>query len=388
MELRRIADLPPYSFAIVEKSKAEAAALGLEVFDFGFGNPDLPSPPLAVNELRSSVLDPSSHRYSISRGISDLRQAFAQRYLNRWGVCLDPESEVVATMGTKEGLTHLTWLLLSTGDRAFVPDPSYPIHSFAPRLAGAETIPVPISCDDDGGEDFLRSLDKAYQACTRKPRVLIVSFPHNPTTLTVSLEFMEELVSWALATGVFIVHDFAYSDTYFGEQPPSILQVSRAKEVAVEAVTLTKSFSMAGWRIGAVAGNAEVLAALVRLKSYIDYGSFKPIQLAAASTLVHGGAYVDKLNNEYRLRRDTLVEGLNSHGWPTTSPKGTMFVWTRIPSRFRMDSGTFASYLATTTGVVVSPGAAFGTNGEGWVRFALIMDTPRIEGALRALKDI
>ena len=388
MELRRIADLPPYSFAIVERSKAEAAALGMEVFDFGFGNPDLPSPPLAVNELRSAALDPASHRYSVSRGIPDLRSAFSERYLSQWGVSLDPEREVVATMGAKEGLTHLMWLLLSAGDSALAPDPSYPIHSFAPKLAGAETIRVPIFSTDDGGAGFLRSLDEAYRSCPVKPRVLIVSFPHNPTTLTVGLEFMEELVAWARSAGVFIVHDFAYSDTYFGEQPPSILQVPGAKDVAVEAVTLTKSFSMAGWRIGALAGNPDVVAALVRLKSYIDYGSFKPIQLAATAALVRGGSYVGTLNDEYRRRRDALVGGLNSQGWPTATPEGTMFVWTRIPSRFEMGSADFAYHLATTTGVVVSPGAAFGQNGEGWVRFALIEEVSRIEGALRALKGI
>jgi alanine-synthesizing transaminase len=387
MELRRVDKLPPYTFGIVEASKSEALQKGLEVFDFGFGNPDLPSPEEAVDELRESAVDPASHRYSVSRGIGTLRAAFSRRYQERFGVTVDPDTEVVATMGSKEGLHHLMWVLVESGDSVLVPDPSYPIHGFSPQLAGGQAVFVPIDQDDKEGSRFLESLESSYCRVRPKPRAVIVSFPHNPTTLAVGFDFFKELVDWARFRDVVIIHDFAYCDTYFTEeQPPSILQVPNAKEVAVELVSLTKSHSMAGWRIGAAVGNSELLSALARLKSYLDYGSFRPIQLAAATALLEAGSYVQYLNARYMERARALVDGLNEIGWHTRFPLGTMFVWTRIPEKFAgLSSLEFSRWLTLNAGVVVSPGEGFGANGEGWVRFALIEPPERIGRAVEAL---
>ncbi|MHB1970202.1 MAG: aminotransferase class I/II-fold pyridoxal phosphate-dependent enzyme, partial [Acidimicrobiales bacterium] len=286
MEFRRVSGLPPYVFAQINGLKAEARAAGRDVVDFGFGNPDLPSPDVAVEKLAESVHNPRNHRYSASRGIPNLRRAIAQRYKTLFDVDLDPETQVVTTIGAKEGLTHLMWVLCEPGDCAVVPSPSYPIHLAGPGFAGARVITVPVAdpgaSDLDPGEEFFAGLEDAVRTAPSRPRVIIVSFPHNPTTACVDLAFMERLVAFAAENEIVVCHDFAYADLGFdGYQPPSILQVKGAEEWCVELYTLTKSFSMAGWRVGFCVGNAEVVAALTKLKSYLDYGTFQPVQIAA-----------------------------------------------------------------------------------------------------------
>jgi alanine-synthesizing transaminase len=394
MEFRRISGLPPYVFAHINGLKAEARAAGRDVVDFGFGNPDLPSPELAVEKLAEAAHNPKNHRYSASRGLPNLRLAMATRYKSVFGVDLDPDTEVVTTIGAKEGLTHLMWVLLGPGDTAIVPSPSYPIHLAGPGFAGATVIPVPMrdpgSSDSDPGDDFLEGLKEAWAKAPVKPRVIICSFPHNPTSASVDLAFMEKLVAFALEHEVIVCHDFAYADLGFdGYQPPSILQVPRAKECCVELYTLTKSFSMAGWRVGFMVGNAEVVAALTKLKSYLDYGTFQPVQIAAIVAMNEASTYPDELRAIYQVRRDVLLEGLNRIGWAVTPPKGSMFVWAPIPEPYReqgMGSLEFAKYLITEAEVATSPGVGFGDGGDGHVRFALIENELRTHQAIRNLK--
>ena len=392
MDFRRINGLPPYVFAHINGLKAQARAEGRDVVDFGFGNPDLPSPDIAVEKLAEAAHNPKNHRYSASRGIPNLRAAIATRYKNLFDVDLDPETEVVTTIGAKEGLTHLMWVLLGPGDTAIVPSPSYPIHLAGPGFAGASVITVPMvdpgSSTNDPGDDFFDGLVAAWQSATVKPRVIICSFPHNPTSASVDLAFMERLVHFALEHEVIICHDFAYADLGFdGYQPPSILQVPRAKECCVELYTLTKSFSMAGWRVGFMVGNKEIVAALTKLKSYLDYGTFQPIQIAAIVAMNEAPDYPVELNHIYQSRRDVLCEGLNRIGWEITPPQGTMFLWAPIPEPYReMGSLEFSKYLVTEASVATSPGVGFGPGGEGYVRFALIENEQRISQGIRNLR--
>jgi alanine-synthesizing transaminase len=385
MDFRRIDSLPPYAFAEVNRRKAAVIAAGGDVVDLGFGNPDIPSPAVAVETLVDEVKNSWNHRYSVSRGVDDLRVALAGRYQRRFGVDLDPETDVIATIGAKEGLAHLLWVLLQRGDVAIVPEPSYPIHIYAPIIAGAEVRRAPISSQDD----YFEVVDRMFQNSWPRPRVIIVSFPHNPTTKTVDLEFFSRLVDFARENEVVIVHDFAYADVAFdGYRPPSILEVPGASDVAVELYSLTKGHSMAGWRVGFVSGNPEIVAALAKLKSYLDYGTFQPIQLAAARALETGDDFVDEVCAIYRQRRDLLVDGLTAGGWKVDRPVGTMFVWAEIPGPYAdLGSLDFSIHLLEEAGVAVSPGIGFGPSGEGFVRFALVDDDARIEMATERIAE-
>lgn len=379
MDFRRVGSLPPYAFAEVNRRKAEVRLGGSDVIDLGFGNPDIPSPEQAVETLIREARQPSNHRYSVSRGIQDLREALAGRYMRRFGVELDPETEIISTIGAKEGLSHLMWTLVQHGDVAIVPEPSYPIHIYAPIIAGAEVRKAPIGSE----EDYFEIVDRMFRNSWPRPRVIIVSFPHNPTTKTVDLGFFGRLVDLAKANDVILVHDFAYADIAFdGYRPPSILEVPGAKDVAVELYSLTKGHSMAGWRVGFVAGNSEVVGALAKLKSYLDYGTFQPIQLAAAEALATGDGFVAEVNKTYMKRRDALVDGLADIGWKVDKPAGTMFVWAEVPGPYdEMGSLDFSIHLLEHAGVAVSPGVGFGPSGEGHVRFALVEEVGRIEQA-------
>ena len=379
MDFRRVGSLPPYAFAEVNRRKAEVRLGGSDVIDLGFGNPDIPSPDEAVETLIREARQPSNHRYSVSRGIQDLREALAGRYMRRFGVELDPDTEIISTIGAKEGLSHLMWTLVQPGDAAIVPEPSYPIHIYAPIIAGAEVRRAPIGSE----EDYFEIVNRMFGNSWPRPRVIIVSFPHNPTTKTVDLGFFSRLVDFAKANDVVLVHDFAYADIAFdGYRPPSILEVPGAKDVAVELYSLTKGHSMAGWRVGFLAGNSAVVGALAKLKSYLDYGTFQPIQIAAAEALATGDGFVAGVNKTYMGRRDALVDGLADIGWKVDKPKGTMFVWAEVPGPYdEMGSLDFSIHLLEHAGVAVSPGVGFGPSGEGHVRFALVEDVGRIEQA-------
>jgi len=393
MEFRRIEGLPPYVFAHIKQLVEDGRHAGRDVVDFGFGNPDLPSPPIAVEKLAEAAHNPRNHRYSASRGIPHLRLAIANRYRNVFGVELDCDTEVVHTIGAKEGLSHVMWVLLDRGDTALVPSPSYPIHIFGPLFAGANVVSVPML--DPGslegaspGDAFFEGLMDAWTRAWPKPRVLVCSFPHNPTTACVDLDFMARVVDFAREHELIVVHDFAYSDLGFdGYRPPSILQVPGAKDVAVELYTLTKSFSMAGWRVGFLVGNREIVGALTKLKTYLDYGSFQPIQIAAIVAMNEATDYPGQVNAVYEQRRDKLIDGLASIGWEVAAPKGTMFVWAPIPEAYReLTSLEFATRLVTEADVATSPGIGFGEGGEGFVRFALIENESRTAQAVRSLR--
>jgi len=385
MEFRRITSLPPYVFTIIDSLKVEARRAGIDVIDLGFGNPDFPSPDVAVDKLAEAVHNAKNHRYSSSKGIPKLRQAVADLYLRRFGVELDPDTEVINTIGAKEGFSHLMWTLLQPGDAALVPSPSYPIHIYGPLLAGADIREVPLGT---GGDDFFASMTEAWEYSWPKPRVIVMSFPHNPTTTCVDLDFMQKVVDFAREKEVVVVHDNAYAEIGFdGYSPPSILQAEGAKEVAVELYSMTKSFSMAGWRVAFMVGNAEVVAALTKLKSYLDYGTFQPIQIAATVTLNEAPEYPTVVNEMYQMRRDTLCGGLQRIGWPVEPPRGTMFVWAPIPEPYlEMGSVEFASYLVKEAQVAVSPGIGFGPGGDQHVRFALIENEQRTGQAIRNLR--
>ena len=384
MEFRRIPGLPPYVFSIINDLKIEARRAGEDVIDLGFGNPDIPSPDIAVEKLSEAAHNARNHRYSSSKGIPKLRQAIANLYLRRFGVDIDPDTEVVTTIGAKEGLSHLMWVLVGPGDSAFVPSPSYPIHIYAPLFAGAEVQQIRVGPD----QDFFDNLMEAWETQWPKPRVVILSFPHNPTTACVDLAWMQRIVDWAREREVVLVHDFAYSDTSFdGYSPPSILQCEGAKEVCVELYTMTKSFSMAGWRVGFLLGNAAIVAALTKLKSYLDYGTFQPIQIAAIVAMNEAPDYPKEVNEIYQSRRDALCDGLDRIGWEIDKPRGTMFVWAPIPEPYQeMGSLEFAKFMVAEAKVAVSPGMGFGPGGEGFVRFALIENEQRIGQAVRHLR--
>jgi alanine-synthesizing transaminase len=381
MKFRRIDQLPPYVFATVDQLKRELRHAGRDVVDLGFGNPDIPSPELAVEKLREAALKPSNHRYSASRGIEQLRRALGEHYARRFGVELDPDTEIVSTIGAKEGLAHLMWVMLEAGDVAVVPTPSYPIHLVAPTLAGATVVAPPV----EGGLDAIEEAVRASQ-----PRVVIVSFPHNPTTTVATAADMQRLVDLAREREFLLVHDFAYADVAFdGHQPPSVLQAEGATTCAVELYSLTKSFSMAGWRMGFVVGRRDVVAALAKLKSYLDYGTFQPIQIAATVTLRQAGEYPAKVCEIYRGRRDALCAGLDRAGWHVEPPLGTMFVWAPIPEPYRDDGSlSFALRLAREADVAVSPGIGFGAGGDGHVRFALVENEQRIAQATRSIRKL
>jgi alanine-synthesizing transaminase len=384
LEFRRIGNLPPYVFAHINELKAELRREGHDVIDLGFGNPDIPSHELAVEKLKEAAEKGRNHRYSQSRGIPKLRQAVTDLYARKFGVELDPETQALTTIGAKEGLSHLMWVLVQPGDAAVVPSPSYPIHIFAPIFAGAQVSQVAMGV----GEDLFGNMVEAFERSRPRPRVIILSFPHNPTTATVELEFMQRVVDFAREQEVVVVHDFAYADVAFeGYRPPSILEAEGAEEVAVELYTLTKSFSMAGWRVGFMLGNAEIVQALARLKSYLDYGTFQPIQIAATVVMNEAPDYPAEVSEIYRSRRDALCEGLSRIGWEIEKPRGTMFVWAPIPEAFKeLGSLEFAMKLAREAHVAVTPGVGYGPGGDGFVRFALIENEERIRQGVRGMK--
>lgn len=383
-EFRRVVDLPPYIFARTDALKLELRRAGEDVIDMGFGNPDLPSHPLAVEKLKEAAEKSRNHRYSQSRGIPRLRKAVCDLYERKFGVVLDPETQAINTIGAKEGLSHLMWVLLGPGDTAVVPTPTYPIHRFAPIFAGAAVSDWPMRED----EDLFGSMVEAFERAHPQPRVIIFSFPHNPTTISVELDFMKKAVDFAREKDVVLVHDFAYADlAYDGYEPPSLLQVDGGDEVGVELYTLTKSFSMAGWRIGFLLGNAEIIAALARFKSYLDYGTFQPIQIAATVVMNEAPDYPKELCAIYQSRRDVLCDGLNRIGWEIAKPRGSMFVWAKIPEPYKsLGSLEFAVKLMKEADVAVSPGVGFGSGGEEHVRFALIENEQRIAQGVRGIR--
>jgi alanine-synthesizing transaminase len=384
VEFRRITNLPPYVFTIIDGLKVAARRAGEDVIDLGFGNPDLPSPPTAVDKLCEAVRNPRNHRYSASRGIPKLREAVTELYRRRFGVDLDPETEAITTIGAKEGFSHLMWVLLQPGDAALVPSPSYPIHIWGPLFAGADVREIPVGT----GEDFFENVQQSYRFSWPRPRVIVLSFPHNPTTTCVDLAFMQRMVDFALENEVLLVHDNAYAELGFdGFRPPSILQADGAKECAVELYSMTKAFSMAGWRMAYLVGKPEVVQALAKLKSYLDYGAFQPIQIAATVTLNEDPDHPEQALAIYQSRRDALCDGLARIGWEVEPPRGTMFVWAPIPEPYReLGSVEFASMLVREAKVATSPGIGFGPGGDGHVRFALIENSQRIGQGVRNLR--
>jgi alanine-synthesizing transaminase len=385
MDFRRIHELPPYVFATVDQLKRELRRDGRDVIDLGFGNPDIPSPAVAVDKLAEAALRPVNHRYSASRGLPNLRAAICERYRSVFGVELDPDRHVVSTIGAKEGLAHLMWVLCEPGDVAVVPSPAYPIHLVAPRLAGATVVHALIEDDE-----MLGAIETAVHAAEPAPRAVIISFPHNPTTQCATLETMQRLVDLAREREFVLVHDFAYADIAFdGHEPPSVLAAEGALECAVELYSLTKSFSMAGWRMGFCLGRPDVIAALAKLKSYLDYGTFQPIQIASIVALREAADYPVEVNDIYLGRRDCLIAGLARAGWDVEPPRGTMFVWAPIPDEWaHLGSLEFALKLAREADVAVSPGIGFGEGGDGHVRFALVENEERIRQATRNIRRL
>ncbi len=384
-EFPRVNKLPPYIFNEIQELKMEARRNGEDIIDFGMGNPDQPTSDLIVEKLRESSLNPSTHRYSQSKGIPRLRKAITDWYKRRFDVDLNPESEAVVTMGSKEGLAHLALATLDKGDAVLVPNPSYPVHPYGFVIAGADIRHVPI------GEkiDFFEELEKAIKNSFPKPKMLIINFPSNPSTECVDLEFFKKIIKIAKENKIWVVQDLAYADICFdGYKAPSILQVEGAKEVAVEFFSLSKSYNMPGWRVGFCCGNKDLLAALARIKSYLDYGLFTPIQVAAIKALDEGDQLVEDIRDIYQSRRDVLVKGLNDAGWKVDSPKATMFVWAKIPDfLIEMGSLEFSKQLLAEAKVAVSPGIGFGEYGEGYVRFSLIENEHRTRQAIRGIKQ-
>ena len=380
-DFRRVDALPPYAFAEVERLKLELRRAGEDVIDLGFGNPDVPPPEVAVEKLREAALLPRNHRYSSSRGLPKLREAICDLYRDRYGVELDPETEATMTLGAKEGLVHLLWVLLGPGDVALVPSPSYPIHLFAPGFAGAAVARVSVG----PGIDFAAGVEEAWLASQPRPRVLLCSFPHNPTTACASLDELQRLVDFAREHEIVLVHDFAYADlAYDGYRPPSIFECEGAREVAVELYSLTKGFSLAGWRVAFLLGRADVVGALARLKSYLDYGSFQPLQIAATIALRDARERPAEVAEIYGGRRNALCDGLTRIGWEVPRPQATMFVWARIPGD--EPAQDFALRLLREAHVAVSPGSGFGPDGEGYVRFALVENEQRIAQAVSGIR--
>lgn len=385
-EFHRIKRLPPYVFAVVNDLKVKARARGEDIIDLGMGNPDLATPRHIVEKLCEAARNPRNHRYSASRGITRLRLAITRWYRERYGVELDPETEAIATIGAKEGLAHLALAILAPGDGALVPNPTYPIHAYSVVIADGDLRSVPLV----PGEDFFARLEEAARMSWPKARMLLLSFPHNPTTQVVDRAFFERVVAFAREHRLLVIHDFAYADLCFdGYRAPSLLEVPGAKEVGVEFFSLSKSYNMPGWRLAFACGNPRVIHALGRIKSYLDYGVFQPIQIAGIIALEGDQACVGETVEVYRRRRDTLVNGLNRLGWPVATPKGTMFVWAPIPEAYRgMGSLEFAKLLLAEAKVAVSPGIGFGEFGEGYVRFALVENEHRTRQALRGIRGL
>ncbi|HTR36825.1 MAG TPA: aminotransferase class I/II-fold pyridoxal phosphate-dependent enzyme [Bryobacteraceae bacterium] len=384
-EFYRIQKLPPYVFAVINEMKAKARAAQLDVVDLGMGNPDGATPEPVVKKLIEAVRNPRNHRYSMSRGIPQLRLEIVKRYRASYGVELDPESEAIVTIGAKDALAHLLFAVIGPGDAVVSPNPAYPIHQYGVIMAEGQACMLPMP----DPATFLNRLEHLYNTSTKKPRMILISFPHNPTTLCVDLQFLRDIVGLAAQHGTMIVHDFAYADVGFdGYQPPSILQVEGAKEIAVEIYSMSKSFNMAGWRVGFCVGNPKMIAALGRIKSYLDYGVFQPIQIASIIALRECAADTKKICATYQKRRDVLVDGLCHAGWPVEPPRGTMFLWAPIPEQHRaLGSLEFSKLLMEKALVAVSPGIGFGPMGEGYVRFALIENLHRTRQAIKSIQQ-
>ncbi|MFH1136810.1 MAG: aminotransferase class I/II-fold pyridoxal phosphate-dependent enzyme [Pseudomonadota bacterium] len=385
-EFRRMLRLPPYVFATVNELKTSARRAGEDIVDLGMGNPDLPTPQHIVEKLVEAAYKGTNHRYSASKGITKLRHAIASWYRRRYDVDLDPDSECVVSIGAKEGLSHLVLATISPGDVVLAPNPTYPIHPYSVIIAGGDLRSVPVARDRDFFEDLQVAVHQTWPA----PKMLIISYPHNPTGEVVELDFFEKVVAFCKDHQMLLIHDLAYADlTFDGYKAPSLLQVKGAKDIGVEIFSMSKSYSMAGWRVGFVSGNREMVQALTRIKSYLDYGMFQPIQIAAIIALNEDQSCVKEITEIYRERRDVLVTGLNRVGWEVESPKGTMFLWAKIPERFaRLGSVDFCKMLIQEAKVAVSPGLGFGQYGEGYVRFALVENNHRINQAIRGLRKV
>ncbi|MGN6730643.1 MAG: alanine transaminase [Candidatus Binatia bacterium] len=384
MEFQRIKRLPPYVFSIIDGMKMAARHRGEDIVDFGMGNPDAATPPHVVAKLVEAASKPQNHRYSVSRGIYKLRVAICDRYKRRYAVDLDPDAEAIVTIGAKEGISHLAWATIDPGDVVLCPSPTYPIHQYAVVLAGGDLRCVPLTTS----EEFFGHLEEAIRQSWPKPKMLIISFPHNPTTQVVQRDFFERVVQTAKEHDFIVVHDLAYADlTFDGYEAPSFLQAPGAKDVGVEFFSLSKSYNMPGWRVGFCVGNREVIHALARIKSYLDYGIFQPIQIAAIQALNGPQDCVEEIRSLYQKRRDSLIEGLDRAGWYIPKPKGTMFVWAEIPAPAKkMGSVEFSKYLLQEAQVAVSPGIGFGQYGDEHVRFALIENEHRTKQAVRKIK--
>ena len=383
-EFHRIKRLPPYVFAEVNAMKAQARAAGEDIIDFGMGNPDMPSPPHVVEKLVETVQDPRTHRYSNSRGIPGLRKALSAYYARRFNVDVDPETEAIVTLGSKEGFANLAMAITSPGDVAIVPNPSYPIHAYGFIIAGAALRHIPVG----EGVDFMAELERAITHSVPAPLALVLNFPSNPTAQVVGLDFYEQVIDMCRRHGVYVLSDLAYAEIYLdGNPPPSILQVTGARDIAVEFSSLSKTYSMPGWRIGFAVGNAKVIGALARIKSYLDYGAFTPVQVAATAALNGPQDFVDDVRATYRRRRDVLVESFAAAGWDVPPPPATMFAWAPIPPAYaHLGSLEFSKLLLQEAKVAVSPGLGFGEYGEGYVRIALVENRHRIRQAARNVK--
>ena len=386
IKFSRMRRLPPYVFAQVNELKMRLRREGRDIVDLGMGNPDLPTPQHIVDKLLEASQKPQNHRYSASRGITKLREAIASWYGRRYDVDIDPETEAVVTIGAKEGLSHLILALISPGDVVFAPNPTYPIHPYSVIIAGGDLRSIPI----ERNRDFFEDLQTAFKQTWPQPKMLIISFPHNPTTEVVDLDFFQKICDFAREHEIIVVHDLAYADLVFdGEMAPSFLQVEGAKDIGVEFFSLSKSYSMPGWRVGFCVGNVEIISALTRIKSYLDYGIFQPIQIASIIALNSDQSCVKEIVDTYRSRRDVLVDGLNRVGWPTDMPKGTMFVWSRIPEQYiDMGSVEFAKFLIREAEVAVAPGRGFGEYGDDYVRFALVENEERTRQAIRGMRRV
>lgn len=385
-EFHRISRLPPYVFNIVNELKAKARAAGEDIIDFGMGNPDQPTPKHIVDKMLEATKRPDTHRYSMSKGIPRLRKAICNWYKARFDVDLDPETEAIVTIGSKEGLAHLALATLGPGDVVLVPNPAYPIHPYGVVIAGADLRHVPMV----PGGDFFDELQKAIIDSWPKPKMLILNFPGNPTSQCVELDFFEKIIAVAKEHNIWVVQDIAYADIVFdGYKAPSILQVKGAKDIAVEFFSMSKSYNMPGWRVGFMCGNKELVSALARIKSYLDYGTFTPIQIAAIAALEGPQDCVVEIAEMYRKRRDVLCEGLNSAGWPVEKPKATMFVWAKIPEAYQtMGSLEFSKKLLLEAKVAVAPGIGFGQYGDDHVRFGLIENEHRTRQAVRGIRNM
>jgi alanine-synthesizing transaminase len=381
----RIKRLPPYVFAIVNTMKIEARRRGEDIIDLGMGNPDQGTPQHIVDKLIEAAQNPKNHRYSASKGITKLRSAVCDWYKRCYDVNLDPESETVVTIGSKEGLSHLALATIEPGDVVLTTTPAYPIHPYAVIIAGGEVRSIPLRKDSD----FFLDMQEAFKNTWPRPKMLIINFPNNPTTQVVDLAFFQKIADFARENNIIVVHDLAYADLCFdGYRAPSFLQAAGAKDVGVEFFSLTKSYNMAGWRVGFCCGNREVVGALIKIKSYLDYGMFQPIQIASIIALNGPQECVKEISDMYQSRRDVLIDGLDKAGWRIDKPKATMFVWAEIPEQFKkLGSIEFAKYLIKEAGVAVSPGIGFGEYGDGHVRFALIENEHRLRQAAKGIKQ-